>query len=216
MSIFDEAYGRLYPGKTHGYSVSMRYSGKFKDYNANARMRHDEIIFSLSRKWKGVDDEIRIGLIQELICSLLKDKRNTLNIELYNNFIKNMHLAIEKTIGDPVLEESFERVNQGCFEGLIEKPNLKWGQPTKRTLGNYNYPTDVISLNPLLKKDSEALDYVMYHELLHKKLKFKHTNGRSYHHTSEFKALERSFPNASQIEKRLRKLTSGFSFLDFF
>jgi predicted metal-dependent hydrolase len=216
MGLFEEAYGRLYPGQEPGYSVAIKYSGKFKDYNANARMRRSEIMFSLSRKWKGVDDEIRIGLIQELLCSLLKDKRNTLNIELYNNFIKNMHLAVEKTAGEPMLEESFERVNLACFDGLVEKPNLKWGQPTKRTLGNYNYPTDMISMNPLLRKDLEALDYVMYHELLHKKLKFRHNLGRSYHHTAEFKLMERRFPNAEQIEKRLRKITSTHSFLDFF
>jgi len=216
MGLVEEAFGRLYPEKEFRYSVSLRYSGRFKAYNANARMRRDAMSFSLSRKWKGVDDEIKIGLIQELLVSLLKDRKNTLNMELYNNFIKNIHLAVEKTQTHPLLEGAFERVNQAMFEGLVERPNLLWGQPRKRTLGTYSFNSDSITFNPVLMKDIEALDYVMYHELLHKKLKFRSESGRSYHHTSEFKAMERKFPNAGQIEKRLRKMTSGFNFFDFF
>jgi predicted metal-dependent hydrolase len=75
-------------------------------------------------------------------------------------------------------------------------------------LGSYSFNSDAIKFNPVLMKDSEALDYVMYHELLHKKLKFRSESGRSYHHTPEFKELERRFPNASQIEKRLKMMTS--------
>lgn len=216
MGLVEEAFLRLYPEKEFRYAVSIRYSGRFKAYNANARMRRDAISFSLSRKWKGVDDEIKIGLVQELLVSLLKDRRNTLNMDLYNNFIKNIHLSVEKTESNPMLEGSFMRVNQMMFDGLVERPNLLWGKPRKRTLGTYSYNNDSITFNSALMKDTEALDYVMYHELLHKKLKFRHDNGRSYHHTTEFKAMERRFPNAEQIEKRLKKLTSGFSFFDLF
>lgn len=223
MGLVEEAFKRLYPEKEYCYTASIRYSGRFKDYNANARMRREIITFSLSRKWKGVDDEIKIGLIQELLVSLLKDRRNTLNMELYNNFIKNIHLSVEKTETEPVLGESFERVNQLMFDGLVERPNLKWGEVRKRTLGSYSFNSDAITFNPVLIDDSEALDYVMYHELLHKKLKFRNDGGRSYHHTHEFKLMEKKFPNADEIEKRLRSITSGRAgrkgkrgFFDFF
>jgi predicted SprT family Zn-dependent metalloprotease len=219
MGLVEEAFQRLYPEKEFRYAVSLRYSGRFKAYNANARMRREMISFSLSRKWKGVDEAIKIGLIQELLVSLLKDRRNTLNMELYNSFIKNIHLSVKKTETHPLLEGSFERVNQQMFDGMVERPNLIWGQPRKRTLGTYSFNNDSITFNPVLMKDIEALDYVMYHELLHKKLKFRNESGRSYHHTHEFKEMERKFPNAEAIEKRLRKLTSGsrgFGFFDFF
>jgi hypothetical protein len=206
MGIFEEAYQRLYPGRTSDYNVIIKYSGKFSAYNANARMRGRDIIFSLSRKWKGVDEEIRIGLLQELLLSLLKDKRNTLNTELYNNFIRNVHLSVEKTESDPVLDGSYERVDGAFFNGVVEKPNLAWGKPRRNTWGTYNYNGDRIVFNPLLKRDLEALDYVMYHELLHKRLKFKHSLGRSYHHTSEFRTMEKSYPNSEQIEKRLKRM----------
>ncbi len=216
MGLVEEAFHRLYPEREFRYSVSVRYSGRFKAYNANARMRRDMIMFSLSRKWKGVDEEIKIGLIQELLVSLMKDRRNTLNMELYNNFIKNIHLSIEKTQNHPLLEGSFERVNQMMFDGLVERPNLVWGRQRKRTLGSYSFNNDTITFNPTLMKDIEALDYVMYHELLHKKLKFRNDRGRSFHHTSEFKEMEMRFPNAEQIEKRLKRLNSRTGFWDFF
>lgn len=207
MGLVEEAFHRLYPEKEFRYEISVKYSGRFKAYNANARMRRDFISFSLSRKWKGVDEEIKIGLIQELMVSLLKDRRNTLNMELYNNFIKNIHLSVEKTEAHPTLEGSFDRVNSLMFDGMVERPNLFWGQPRKRTLGSYSFNSDKITFNPVLMNDIEALDYVMYHELLHKKLKFRNESGRSYHHTHEFKQMEKRFPNAEQIEKRLKGMT---------
>ena len=54
----------------------------------------------------------------------------------------------------------------------------------------------------------ELIDYVMYHEVLHKKLKFerKVAGLRTRHHTREFKLLEKRFQNAEELERRLSSL----------
>ncbi len=208
MDIVEEAFSRLYPDRAFNYEVSLKYSGKFKNYNANLRMRGRFLNFGLSREWKSIDREIKIGLIQELLLGVFKDKKNSLNIDLYNTFIKNLHLSVEKTKTDPVLEDSFERINSAFFNNLLEKPNLTFGKCRRSVLGNYSYQTDTITFSLILMKDMQCLDYVMYHELLHKLLKYTHTNGRSYHHTSEFKRLEKKFPNQEEMEQRLRRLVS--------
>jgi hypothetical protein len=46
----------------------------------------------------------------------------------------------------------------------------------------------------------------MYHEMLHKKYKFNSKNGRSYHHTSQFRKKEKAYPNSEEIEKKLNSL----------
>jgi hypothetical protein len=50
------------------------------------------------------------------------------------------------------------------------------------------------------------MDYVMYHEMLHKKHKFSSKGSRIMHHTKEFRSSESAFPNSEIIEKRLRTL----------
>lgn len=183
----------------------MSYTDRFKPFNANVKYRGKDFHFYFSKKWKTVDNEIQKGLVQELLVKIFKQKKNTLNIDLYNNFMKSLHISIEKTESDPKLEASFERLNAHFFYGTLEQPNLVWHTSLQR-LGTYEYGSDTISMSTILKEDNDTMDYVMYHEMLHKKLKYACGNGRSRHHTKEFRDLEAKFPNAELMEKKLISL----------
>ncbi|MBS1266368.1 MAG: hypothetical protein MAG795_00335 [Candidatus Woesearchaeota archaeon] len=199
-----EAFKRLYPRKELKYDFKVKYSGRFKGYNANGSRKGNYLEFRLSKKWRPVDDEIKIGLVQELMIGLFKEKKNTYNMDLYNKFIQNLHISAPKNNIHPMLKKRFNIVNDKYFNGMLEIPNLVYGKTGKRTLGHYSFSTDTITISNRLN-DLELIDYVLYHELLHKKLKFKHKNGRSYHHTREFKNWEKRFENYKEIEKRLKR-----------
>ena len=206
MNIIEEAFSQLYPNQPYPYTASIKYSRKFSDYNANVRLRENTLIFNLSRKWKEIDRDIRIGLIQELLVKITKKKTQTTNMEFYHNFIKNLHLAIPKDKSHPILEASFHRVNKKYFNNMVEIPNLEFGKTTLRKLGHYSYQKDIIQLSSvLLKGDEEFIDLVMHHEMLHKQLKFYWKPGRAHFHTPEFKKKEREFENFEEIEARLTK-----------
>lgn len=208
MSLVSEAFKGLFPDKEFNYKARIKYSRKFKGYNANVKYKDNYMEFGLSRKWKKISRETKLGLIQSLLLKIFKKRKNTTNIDLYNLFIKNIHIAVPKTKSDPILEESFEKLNEMYFHGLIDKPNLKWSDSVNK-LGSYEYGTDAITITKMLKDvPREMLDYVMYHEMLHKKHKFKHKNGRSHHHTPEFKKQERMFPDSEQIENQLKILVT--------
>ncbi len=205
-SVIDELYSEF------PYSYSLKYSAKFKPYRANIKLRKNHIEANLSKKWMLVSEDIQIGLIQELLLKLLKNrlkplKTNTQNIELYNIFMKKIHLIAPKTELDPVLEESFNRVNEKYFYNFLEKPNLIWGFPSLAKLGSYEYGSDTIAISKILENvNKEMLDYIMYHEMLHKKHKFIKKRTKNYHHTLEFKRKEKEFENSELIETRLRNL----------
>jgi len=209
MNIVQESFKRLYPDKELSRDCILEYSGKFSDFNGNIRVSPFKIIISMSKKWKNVDPEIRIGLIQELMCKVFKTRKlRTMNIDLYHNFIKNLHLSVAKTESDPLLLESFNGMNELFFMHGIELPNLKWGSKNFRVLGTYEYQTDTITISSALRNaDHKLLDYVMYHEMLHKKFKYSHNNGKSYHHTSEFRSWERKYPDWQEMENKLKKLS---------
>lgn len=209
MNIIEKAFQELYPTKSLDYNTKIIYSGKFKPYNANAMKSPATLTIKLSKKWRKISEDIQIGLIQSLLVKFFgRTKQPTFNMDLYENFIKNIHIAIPKTKSDPLLEDSFNRMNERFFYGLIEQPNLKWGSHSIRKLGSYDYQSDEISVSLIFKnKPSEILDYVMYHEMLHKKHKFKNSKtGRSYHHTAKFKKDEKAYPNSKQIEKEITKI----------
>ncbi len=199
----------MYPDKELEYDIRLKYSGKFKSYNANVRRSGNSLEFNLSKKWKNISKEIQMGLIQELLLKILKDKKKTQNIDMYNIFMKKIHIAVPKTKINPVLEGSFDRVNNEYFFGLLEKTNLVWGQNSRRKLGSYDYGSDTITISTIFENcDKRLLDYVMYHEMLHKNHKFDCKNGRNYHHTRLFKRKEKEFRDSEEIEKDIKGMVS--------
>ncbi|MBI3035606.1 SprT-like domain-containing protein [Candidatus Woesearchaeota archaeon] len=206
-SLIIEAFQQLYPEKELKYSVSLKYSRKFKPYNANVKLYGNSLTFNLSKEWKKISKEIQIGLVQELLVKILKDKKKTMNMELYSAFLKNIHIAVPKTKTDKILEASFNRVNEAYFNGMLDKPNLEWGNSSTSKLGSYEYGSDTITISTIFKNEKqELLDYVMHHEMLHKKFKFQNQNGRNLHHSSEFKKMEIKFENRGLIEKEISGL----------
>lgn len=206
MDLIEESFKRLYQDREFSYYTDIIYSGKFRPFNANIRLAHNKITLNLSKEWKNIDQEIKMGLVQELLVKLFKSRKHTQNIDMYNSFIKSLHNFVPKTESDPILEKSFVRVNDKYFLNLIEQPNLKFGKRSFSKLGSYEYASDTVTLSLALKDDLELLDYVMYHELLHKKYKFNNKNGRNYHHTGLFKEKEKEFLNSELMEKRLKRL----------
>ena len=202
MNLAEKAFTELFPEKIITKRLSVNYSRKFKPYNANVKYTQQYIAFSLSKDWKEVSEEIQVGLIQNLLLRIFKEKKKTLNTGLYNDFLKNLPKYSIPTNIDLLLEVSFERINKKYFFSYMDKPNLVWGQEAFRKLGSYEYASNTITISTVLMGEGVLLDYVMYHEMLHKDLKFESKNGRNYHHTPEFRKREKQFEE-SDMEKKL-------------
>lgn len=200
-----EAFGLLWPEREFKYTPQILYSGRFSEYNANIRLHKGIIELRLSHSWKDVSKDIKIGLIQDLLLRILREKADSMYIDLYNNFVKNVHIAIPKNKTHPILEESFNRISDNHFLGLVEMPNLIWGRYSKRKLGSYDFKTDTISISKVFLDidDPRLLDHVMYHEILHKQVKFEAKGGRAKYHTKKFRELERAIFDHDAMEKRL-------------
>jgi len=217
MNIAINAFKELFPEKELNKEIQLNYSAKFKPYNANVKYGPYKIIFNLSKNWKELSEDIQIGLIQGLFLKIYKEKKTTINIQLYSHFIKNISKYSKTTNIDVFLKASFDRMNDKYFFGFLEVPNLVWGQESFRKLGSYEYSTNTITISTILKDEILLLDYVMYHEMLHKSLNYKSKNGRNYHHTTEFKRKERQFED-KDIESKLvyflrkRRLQRAFKF----
>ena len=95
------------------------------------------------------------------------------------------------------LEQVFERVNAAYFAGQLPRPRLAWSSTiARRLLGYYQHASDRLTISRVLddpRVPPDAIDLVMYHELLHKRLGLQTVNGRHYAHTEAFHAAERRF-----------------------
>lgn len=210
MNIIQQSFQQLFPSKELNYQTNLEYNRRLGDFNANVKLESNILHINLNLKWKNIDNEIKIGLIQTLLLKMFakrfrfKTNYTTFNIELYNNFVKKIPLLTPKTKTHPVLEESFHRVNKSYFHELLDIPNLVWGTDSKRKLACYNFHNDTVTVSTIFRDcSSEILDYLVYHELLHKKQKFQYKKGRNYFHTRKFKEAEKLFPNQHQIERQI-------------
>ena len=105
------------------------------------------------------------------------------------------------------LEAVFERVNAAYFDGGLARPVLTWNAAiTRRKVGHYEPATDTVMLS--LTLDGPAVpeyvvDFVMYHELLHKHLGIAFVNGRQRAHTPAFRKAEKRFPQYVRAQEFL-------------
>jgi hypothetical protein len=202
MGLAVQAYKDLYKEEPQ-HVVLMKFHGRLQGYNATVRKSAQEIIFRLSPKFQECEPEIQIGVMQFLLNKLNRTRIDSDNIHMYHTFLKRMSDLAPVTQSDPVLEASFKRVNEKYFAGMMAQPNLVWGRYSLSLLGTYTYASDTIMISDAMREDDNLLDYVMHHEMLHKKHKFNHSSSRTHSHTKEFRLDEAKFEDVL-AEKKLR------------
>ncbi len=108
------------------------------------------------------------------------------------------------------LNQLFDELNFRYFFGLMAKPNLGWSlRRSRTTLGHYDPSHNMIILSRILddaRVPPLAVEYVMFHEMLHLRYPVDHSGSRRCVHTPEFKQAERQFPHYREAKELLRKL----------
>ncbi len=110
------------------------------------------------------------------------------------------------------LEEVFDAVNTRYFGGGLARPRLTWSRTiTGRLLGYYQRSGDRLMISQALDDPGvprAVIDFVMYHELLHKHLGVQVVNGRHYAHTEAFRQAERHFDGYAEAQQFLERFGS--------
>lgn len=106
------------------------------------------------------------------------------------------------------LKDSFQRVNWAYFQGEQSLPHLQWSKrSTTRKLGHYNPIPDTIQVSRTLDQISVpeyVLDYVMYHEMVHRTLGIAEVNGRKSSHNAAFHQMEKEYAHLEQAKQFLQ------------
>jgi hypothetical protein len=162
---------------------------------------------------------------------LLPKKRQKAHLALVRNFADTpafTSLARQVTAGPPDmddersrgqyydLEASYERVNRRYFNRQLEAPRLVWGKrPSHHKFGHYQPATDTVLVSRTLDNPNVpeyVLDFIVYHELLHKQLGTRVSGGRRYSHTPTFKQAEQRFRKFEQAQAFLKSLGEKVEF----
>jgi hypothetical protein len=108
------------------------------------------------------------------------------------------------------LEEIFERLNTSFFDGLLGRPQLGWSRGKSRSLlGHYDPSHNAIIISRIFDRERVppvALEYVMFHEMLHLRYPVDHSGARRRVHTREFRAEEKKFPRLKEVKEILKRI----------
>lgn len=108
------------------------------------------------------------------------------------------------------LVELFEELNIRFFGGMMARPDLGWSlRPSRTTLGHYDPSHHAIVLSCALDRPEVpriAVEYVMFHEMLHLRHPVDHRGARRCVHTPEFKAAEKEFPALKEAREALKHI----------
>jgi hypothetical protein len=108
------------------------------------------------------------------------------------------------------LEIMFEELNFRYFFGLMARPALGWSPKVSRTLlGHYDPSHNTIVLSRILDRKTTpklAVEYVLFHEMLHLRYPAEHNGARRCVHTPAFKEAEKMFEGLREAKTLLRAL----------
>lgn len=108
------------------------------------------------------------------------------------------------------LEALFDELNGRHFGGLMMKPVLGWSiRSSRTTLGHYDLSHNAIILSSLLDSATVplvAVEYVLFHEMLHLAHPVEHRGSRRCVHTDQFRRAEEQFPDLKAAKEALKRL----------
>jgi predicted metal-dependent hydrolase len=108
------------------------------------------------------------------------------------------------------LEIIFEDLNTRYFHGLLGRPRLSWSQNVaRRRLGYFDPAHNTIVVSRVFddpRVPLYAIEYLVYHEMLHLKHPVKFQGSRRCVHSAAFVEEEKLFPRFEEAKNFLRSL----------
>jgi len=93
---------------------------------------------------------------------------------------------------------------------MMGRPQLGWSRGTSRSmLGHFDPSHNAIIVSRIFDQPKTpllALEYVMFHEMLHLRYPVDHQGSRRRVHTREFREAERGFPQLREAKEIIKRL----------
>jgi hypothetical protein len=223
IAIFEQEYRVLRP-RAPIPPIAVRFR-RFTSLNTTIRLREGKIFVSLSDLIEGAPESVIRAIAHILLAKLYKKpidpahnvrfKRFTTSAAVTRQTEIIRHARGSKRYTGPQghfydLEEVFDSLNDRFFNSMLGRPDLTWSETmARRSLGHYDAAHNTIVVSRVFDRPSSprfAIEYLLYHEMLHLKHPVKMRGLRRCVHSREFKADEAKFPQLREALAFLKRL----------
>jgi predicted metal-dependent hydrolase len=223
QAIFERVHREIRPGAAVP-SIGVQFKA-FANADSHVRLEKGQIAVRITDLLEGAPAPVIEALAHILLGKLYRkpaarqyeyryrlylnrrDMRRRIHLVRQERGRKN-HLGAQGAIHN--LENIFEDLNREHFGGMMARPALGWSHTRSRTrLGHFDPSHNMIVISRIFddpRAPKLALEYVMFHEMLHLRYPVDHSGSRRCVHTPEFKSHEREFPNYKEAKALLKKM----------
>jgi hypothetical protein len=224
-ALFEQAFRELHQ-ETPLPEFEVRFFA-FTNLNSTIRLRRGRVLVRLSDLLEGAPEPVLHAILHILLAKLYRKPIDSAASARYRKFTGSKAISakthlirqmrgrkrIEGPHGDHYhLEEIFDDLNRRFFHGLLARPRITWsGNHSRRRLGHYDPAHNIIVVSRILdhpRVPRHAMEYLVYHEMLHLKHPVKMRGGRRCIHSRAFQEDEKLFPQLAEAKRFLSHLGS--------
>ena len=223
LQIFEQAYRDLRPdADLPGLKVEFF---PFTSIKNTIRMREGKLLVRLSDLLEGAPAPVLKAIAHILLAKMYRRPINREAAARYRKYVSSHHVSrkahlvrqmrgrkhLDSAQGRTYdLEALFEDLNQRFFHGLMARPQMTWSRDHSRnSLGHYDPAHNAIVVSRIFdhpRVPRFAVEYIVYHEMLHLKHPVKLRGSRRCVHSADFQAEEKLFPQLDEVKQFLRHL----------
>ena len=197
----------------------------FANVNNTIRLRDGTLLVRLSDLLEGAPESVLRAIAHILLAKMYGKPIERAHATRYRRYVSSREIAtkvhlvrqmrgrkrIESARGRVYdLEAIFETLNRSYFHGLLARPNMTWSRDQARnSLGHYDPAHNAIVVSRVFDSPQVpryAVEYIVYHEMLHLKHPVKLRGSRRCVHPAEFAAEERLFSRLEEAKRFLKQL----------
>ena len=229
VDLFHEEYRALRPrAPVYPLQVRFAFDSRYRQRRADPALREGAIKVSLSDLLEGAPEPVLRAIAHILLAKLYRKPIEASHSGRYRRFASSDVMMrqtermrqsrgrkrISSAQGETYdLDEVFESLNSRFFHGLLGRPLLTWSEHVaKRCLGHYDAAHNTIMVSKVFDRKTTpryAVEYLMYHEMLHLKHPVRVKAGRRCVHSRDFKAEEDLFPELGKAMRVFEEVVSS-------
>lgn len=197
----------------------------FANVNSTIRVRDSRVYARISDLLEGAPDTVLEAIAHILLAKIYRQPIAATHSTRYRRYVSSHDISakaqlvrqlrgrkrIESAQGEVYdLDQIFEELNQRFFHGLLGRPQITWSQAhARRSLAHYDPAHNAIVVSRTFDRKRVpryAVEYIVYHEMLHLKHPVKLRGSRRCIHGPEFQAEEKLFPALQKAKAFLKRL----------
>jgi predicted metal-dependent hydrolase len=223
LEIFQESHRELRPSAPIP-ELRIEFFA-FANVNNTIRLRQGKLLVRLSDLLEGAPQAVLRSIAHILLAKMYRHPIDRVQAARYRKYLAS-HEIVRKTHlvrqmrGRKQLHSArghfydldavFEKLNTRFFYGLLARPRMSWSRTrTRRILGHYDPAHNAIVISRVFDQSAVpgyAVEYIVYHEMLHLKHPVRLRGSRRCVHSAEFQAEEKLFPQLAEANAFLKRL----------